>query len=282
MVNAITRRMIRKADSLATALDTFGSEVTEVETFAAGDEMLSEVDIRFHQMTRQIRELLAQLEEKNRTITQEADNRRRSEIRALQAQINPHFLYNALDRINWMALENNQDEISEMLSGLGSLLRYSISNIDIQVPLQAEVEWMKKDIYMQNKRMDCEILFSCQMGEEEAAFPIYKMLLQPLVENALVHGIAKETQQLHIRLLAQVLPGKRLSLRLENDGVCMAPQDLRMVRGLLSDRQHLEYDRVGLGNVVNRLVLYYGQEGQISVDSSEGAGTAFTRIIPYQ
>lgn len=281
-VSVITRRIMRRANSLAKALATFGSDVTEVETHAAEDELLSAVDVRFHQMAGQIRELLREQEEQNRRIARESDNRRRSEIKALQSQINPHFLYNALDRINWMAIENDQEEISEMLSGLGSLLRYSISNIDIQVPLRAEMDWMEKYIYIQNKRMDCEILLSCDVEEEAADFPIYKMLLQPLVENAVVHGIEKGMKQLHISLTARYLPGRRLQVILRNDGKPIPPETLLTLREKLSNRGNMEFDGVGVANVVNRMYLYYGEEGQISVESDAKNGTQFTLILPYQ
>ena len=92
------------------------------------------------------------LKQKNEEIRIAAENQKHAEIVALEAQINPHFLYNTLESINWRAIDHGEEEISNMLGTLGSLLRYSVSNIDMEVYLQAEICWLEKYVFLQRDR----------------------------------------------------------------------------------------------------------------------------------
>lgn len=110
-----------------------------------------------------------------------------AEIKALEAQINPHFLFNTLDSINWRAIENDEEEISDMLATLGVFLRYSVSNIESMVCLEAEISWLKNMYFFK------EIVFNSfdcvyDVTEDAMGFPVYKMLLQPIIENTILHA----------------------------------------------------------------------------------------------
>lgn len=279
----ITKVLREKTGRIAYAMDEFGENLTEIDLdIDKDDEILSIISERFHKMTGNVTHLMHELQKKNEKIAFEADQRRRAEIKALQAQINPHFLYNALDRINWIAIENEQEEISEMLSGLARLLRYSISNVDILVPLAAELEWMKQYIFIQGKRFEARIQFQLNVSEEAESFPIYKMLLQPLVENCILHGMKGKKNEMRIALDAAILTDGRLRIRLSDNGAGMAPSRLAYVRDLIRQGQELRSEGIGISNVVKRMWLYYAEEGGISVESVLGEGTAFILQIPYR
>src|SRR5699024_2954900 len=111
-----------------------------------------------------------------------------AEIKSLEAQINPHFLYNTLDTINWMALDREEYTISKMLTSLASILRYSIHRSNTIVEIEEELEYLKKYIYLQQQRFDYSFLCTVEADENVRGCMIHKMLIQPFLENTLVHG----------------------------------------------------------------------------------------------
>lgn len=241
---------------------------------------------QFNHMQKRIQSLVSELKEKNIHIQKNTDQRRRAEIHALQMQINPHFLYNTLDSINWKAIRNHQNEISDMLSALAKLLRYSISNIDIVVTLQAELLWLEKYVYLQSKRFSDSFKLEQDIrgGNETLSFPVHKMLLHPIVENSILHGFEKGPQPIEhkIRLTAEVMEDGRLKLELSDNGKGIDAETLKGINDRVSNRQQFpESDNIGLKNISERLYLYYGSSSEFSIKSTEGVGTKITLIIPY-
>ena len=147
-------------------------------------EMLSEIDVIAKQYNRTIDDLeKALLREKT-----EAENSRKAEIRMLEAQINPHFIYNILDTVNWIAIEKDEYDISNAISTLASILRYAISNSDKPVTLRDEVDWLKKYVYLQQFRLKNKFSFEIRTDPEILDVRVHKLIIQPFVENAIVHG----------------------------------------------------------------------------------------------
>ncbi|HEY5466553.1 MAG TPA: histidine kinase, partial [Clostridia bacterium] len=299
IVLLMTGRLQRRSNRIAAAISSFRENQQDVDVVVdEHDEILYVIAKQFNKMTSDITVMVSELRAKNEHIAAATDQRRKAEIRALQAQINPHFLYNALDRINWMAIDNEQDEISEMLVGLASLLRYSISNIDILVPLKAEIQWMEKYLLVQGKRFEREIKFDCSVYGDAIDFPIYKMLMQPLVENSVLHGFAMRPNGNRIRLDAHILDDARLRLVLSDNGIGMDGTTLSAIRQQISEQRSIDRSianapdepgsvqedegGIGIHNVIERLWLYYGREGDIYVESVSGQGTSFILTIPYR
>jgi two-component system sensor histidine kinase YesM len=301
IVLLMTGRLQRRSNRIASAISSFRENQEDVDVVIdEHDEILYVIANQFNKMTSDITVMVSELRAKNEHIAAATDQRRKAEIRALQAQINPHFLYNALDRINWMAIDNEQGEISEMLVGLASLLRYSISNIDILVPLKAEIQWMEKYLFIQGKRFEREIEFVSSVYGDAIDFPIYKMLMQPLVENSVLHAFALRPNGNRIRLDAHILDDARLRLVLSDNGNGMDKETLAAIREQISAQRTLDrsaanadvHDEpglaqddeggIGIHNVIERLWLYYGREGDIHVESVSGQGTSFVLIIPYR
>jgi sensor histidine kinase YesM len=279
----VTGRLWVKVKKIATAIKEFRKNPKDIAIdIDENDEILYAIADQFNKMASEITTLVAELKEKNKHVAMVMDQRRKAEIRALQAQINPHFIYNALDRINWIAIDNDQHEISSMLSGLASLLRYSISNIDILVTLKAEIQWMEKYIFIQGKRFDKKIDFVCSVYGDAIDFPIYKMLLQPLVENSILHGFAHISTGSRIELSARILQDARLKVILSDNGAGMDSEVLAKIHRMIEQKGNCETDNIGINNVINRLWLYYGDEAEISVESIKNTGTTFTIIIPYR
>lgn len=204
--------------------------------------------------------------------------KRKSEIRALQAQINPHFLYNTLDSIIWMAESNKTAEVIQMTSALSKLLRKSISNEDELVTVEREIDYVKDYLTIQKMRYQDKLEYEIQVEEEVLKVPIAKLVLQPLVENAIYHGIKYKDSMGLITISGKVASDKVI-LQIKDNGLGMSEETLKSI---LESKPSEESKKVGIKNVHNRLQLYYGKEYGLQYESRPGEGTIVSIIIPYQ
>lgn len=278
----ITRKLYTHAAEIVTAMQNFRKTQTVSDVdITREDEVMFTIADQFNKMSRDLVALMDELKEKNVYIEHMSDLRRKAEIKAIEAQINPHFIYNALDRINWIAIDNEEYEISEMLNDLASILRYSINNIDMLVTLRAELEWMKKYIRIQSERfgMDIDLDFIIEPGTID--FPIHKMLLQPLVENSILRGFEKAESPV-IRVVSRLGFDGRMELCLADNGCGMGPEQLEKIREMIRKKGEIRAEGIGINNIVSRLYLYYGDQAEISVQSRVGKGTEFRLVIPLK
>lgn len=207
----------------------------------------------------------------------EQKQKRKSEMKALQAQINPHFLYNTLDSIIWMSEAGQNEEVVLMTSALARLLRQSISNDKEQVTIAEEIEYVRSYLTIQKMRYKDKLEYSIEVSPEINHILIIKFALQPLVENAIYHGLKyKETKgNLNIRGYER---GDKAYITIADDGVGMDEEVLEHIFDE-SKKEH-KSNGVGVPNVQKRLQLHYGQEYGISYISRKGVGTVATVTVP--
>lgn len=207
----------------------------------------------------------------------EQKQKRKNEMKALQAQINPHFLYNTLDSIIWMSEAGQNEEVVLMTSALAKLLRQSISNDREQVTVAEEIEYVRSYLTIQKMRYKDKLEYSIEVSPEINHIMIIKFALQPLVENAIYHGLKyKETKgNLNIRGYER---GDKAYITIADDGVGMDEDVLEHI----FDETMKEHKSNGVGvpNVQKRLQLYYGPEYGISYISRKGVGTVATVTVP--
>lgn len=275
----VSRKYLSTIGMIAKGISEFeGTKGQEVEVDSKDE--LYVIARQFNKMTRRVDTLVEALKNKNIEIEEAVTRRKNAEIKALEAQINPHFLYNTLDSINWRAIENEEEEISDMLGALGSLLRYSVSNIDKVVVLRAEIKWLEKYIFLQRDRFNYS--FDCQYEIEEEAmdFPVYKMLLQPIIENTILHAFENVKKDGMIWVKAYVREEK-LHISIKDNGSGMKEEKLAEIQREISEVKALDSKSIGISNVVNRLRMYYQDEAKIEVYSKWQEGTEFRLTIPY-
>ena len=203
----------------------------------------------------------------------EQKQKRKNEMRALQAQINPHFLYNTLDSIIWMSEAGQNEEVVLMTSALAKLLRQSISNDKEQVTLAEEIEYVRSYLTIQKMRYKDKLEYSIEVAPEILHVMIIKFALQPLVENAIYHGLKyKETKgNLNIRGYER---GSKVCITIADDGVGMDDETLEHIFD--ETKKAHKSNGVGVPNVQKRLQLYYGAEYGITYISRKGVGTVAT------
>lgn len=209
---------------------------------------------------------------------EEQETKRKSELRALQAQINPHFLYNTLDSIIWMSESGKNREVVQMTSSLSKLLRKSISNEKEIVTIESEIGYTKEYLTIQKMRYQDKLEYDISVAPEILQKTIVKLVLQPLVENAIYHGIKYEDRKGMLRITGEIA-GDAICIQVIDNGRGMEKETLQHI---LDPKEDGEKRAVGVANVHNRIQMHYGKEYGIAYKSQIGVGTTVTVTLPIR
>jgi two-component system sensor histidine kinase YesM len=219
---------------------------------------------------KKVRDLIAQNQ-------REQELKRRLELRSLQAQINPHFLYNTLDSIIWMIELGENDRAIDMTSSLARFFRIGISKGEETISVRTEIEYVQTYLEIQKQRYKDKLSYEIDFSPDLHGSQILKLLIQPLVENAIYHGIKNIEGPGAIRISGE-REGDTMVIRISDNGVGMGPEQLAALRdGLIEPRPS---NGVGVRNVQERIHVYFGLEYGVSFESSPGTGTIATVRIP--
>ena len=237
------------------------------------DGELSELADSMNSMAKQI-ELLIQ------SGIEEERNLKISEMKTLQAQITPHFLYNTLDAIIWAAESDRSADVIRLVTALSSFFRITLSHGVDFIPLRDEIQHAENYLIIQQMRYSDILSYAIEADPVVLDDIVLKLLLQPLVENALYHGLRPKRGRGLITVSASAAPDG-VSFRVSDTGVGMTPEKLGSVRASMRGASPPGDGRSGFGlfNVNRRLELYYGAECGLSIDS-DGGGTAVSFLLP--
>lgn len=209
---------------------------------------------------------------------QKAKEQQQSEMQALQAQINPHFLYNTLDSIIWMIETDDQEQAIRMTSALARFFQRAIGKPEVFVTIKEELEYTKQYLVIQRMRYKDKIDFDIQVNSDILEEKIIKLVLQPLVENALYHGLKYKKGKGLIRISGYRM-GDDIWMKVSDNGIGMdADKISSLLKAEDKDRGNAAKG-VGLANVHDRIQLYYGEEYGLTVESEKGIGTTVTVVI---
>ena len=262
---------------------SIGVVVAAMNAAAAGDlsgriendkEMPLEIDEIAANFNIMIAKLGALLEEVQTASTKQ----RNAEIAALEAQVNPHFLYNTLDMVNWIAIDRNEFEISNAIGMLAEIFRYGIDNSNGIVEIEQEVAWLRNYISLQQTRLKGSFEFKLDLDPAARACHIHKLLFQPFVENAILHGfrgvegkrelvvsIAREDARVRIVIADNGKGISETALRDLDSGTVQEP----------SGKGH-----IGMRAAIARIKMYYGNETRVEVEGAPGGGTRVRIDVP--
>jgi two-component system, sensor histidine kinase YesM len=223
----------------------------------------------FNQMVGRIDELIGEV----------ADSRLRkkeAEMRALQSQINPHFIYNTLETIRMMAELNDDDRVAAATYYLGQMLRYSLTKGDETGTVASELEHLEHYLYLQNIRFSDRFSLKQNIPAELLALPMLKLIFQPIVENSIYHGLEKRDGEGVITISGYTL-GADTFFELEDNGVGISREKAERLNEcfekLLYDGDGSSKRGIGLQNVNERIKLHYGTESGLRIDGKLGVGT---------
>lgn len=201
-----------------------------------------------------------------------------TEFKALQSQINPHFLYNTLESINWLAIINKQKQISSMVEALGNLMRNSINFKEDIITVEEELEIVNSYLTIQKYRFDDRLEFQLDVPSNFMKCRVPKLILQPLLENSFKHAVETSVYTSVIKLEAYQEEDK-LFIRVEDNGPGIDPLILQKVKeGIVKPKG----TGIGLNNIDNRIKLFTGEQYGLRIENLLGKGTAITVVLPFQ
>lgn len=238
----------------------------------AGKDEVGELARSFNHMVRKINQLMEQEQENQKKL-------RQAEFKALQSQINPHFLYNTLDSITWMARMNRLEKLEEMIMALTSFLRIGLSRGRSEITLKEELEHVENYVVIQKIRYSRLLNYEVDAPEELKNYSVIKMILQPLIENALYHGI-KEKGEPGIIQVTMRPTEKDIIITVSDNGMGMTPERLQEIESMMEQGIDFNPNAYGIINVHKRIQTSYGKEYGLHFESEYKAGTRVYVTIP--
>ena len=265
----LSRLLGRPLRGLAAAMESFEKDADHFTYHpVGGTREVQELSASFSHMVGRIQQLMV-------TVRQEEVNLRKTELKALQAQINPHFLYNTLDSIAWMCERGRNADAVNMVHALARLFRISISKGHELIPIAREIEHAESYLQIQKYRYKNRFTYHFEVDPGCLDYLCNKITLQPIIENAINHGLDLMVEEGHITV--QVCPdGQDILFRVRDDGVGMTPEQ---VAAILNKGPS---DRTGIGikNVNDRLKIYFGKQYGLRIDSVPDEGTCVEIRMP--
>ena len=270
------RHNARRINSLAKQIQVVESGNFDVNCIVDSADEIGDLQTSFNYMVRKINSLM-----KEQYLL--GKNLNAMELKVLQAQINPHFLYNTLDLISWTAKRYDMEEVCDIVVKLSKFYRISLSNGSDYISLANEIEHVSLYVQLQSLRFSRKINLNITIDKELENYMIMKLLLQPIVENCIIHGISNsDTEQGEINITA-ALQNEMIQISVTDNGIGM---DYSTINRLINygvihnDSKYL--GGYGLKNVINRLKLYYDDQARITIESNHNMGTAVIITIPYR
>lgn len=210
--------------------------------------------------------------------TKIAEKLKVSEVKALQAQINPHFLYNMLDMINWLAKSGQQEKVSIAIQTLSKFYKLTLSKKNITIPIGEELRHVSLYVELQNMRFENKIEFIIDVPDEITDYEIPKLVLQPIVENAILHGIFEKESKAGIIVITAWMEEGDIVFAVSDTGMGIRPERLETILDGTKESEH--GSNIGIYNTHMRLRYLYGENYGLHYESEYGNGTEVQVRIP--
>ncbi|GAF65474.1 histidine kinase [Bacillus sp. TS-2] len=246
--------------------------------FVDGKDEIGQLSAQFNQMVRNINGLIEQVQETTEQKNTLEQKQNEMKLRLLASQINPHFLFNTLESIRMKAHMQGQKEIASIVKMLGKLMRKSIEVSGSKISLQDELEMITCYLEIQTFRYEQRLQYSIEVDESLEDWSIQPLLIQPLVENAVIHGLEDKEEGGFVTIKVTAT-GNNVLIAVQDDGIGMSNEKINEIKQTLNKEED-ESARIGLRNVDQRLRITYGQESRLKIESLEGKGTLIHFLIP--
>ena len=273
VVFAVSMRMTRPLKFIGEDIRKFGNGRLDAQMREFDTREFDEISTRFNEMTGQIKNLITEVYEKQLLATQ-------AQVKYLQSQINPHFMFNILSMLSMKAGLQGNKELQKLLSAFSRLIQGKIfRNGEIEIPLFQEMELIEFYLLLQGERFAGKITYDILCSEEVKNARIPRLSVEPLVENAVSHGLEPKPGSGHIRVEAKEENGK-LWIQIKDDGVGFDVEEQKKNKGqAVEDEKHTH---IGLTNTQQMLHTVYGEEASMKIESTPGAGTCVTMRLPLE
>ena len=266
----ISSRITAPIEELEKSVNALEEGALDTEVYQGGSYEIQHLGRSIGDMAKRIQALMED-------IVAEHESKRKSEFDTLQSQINPHFLYNTLDIIVWMIENEQKQEAVKVVTALARFFRISLSRGKSIIPVKDELEHVRSYLMIQQMRFKNKFTYDIQAEQEVLSLASLKLMLQPLVENAIYHGMEFMDGEILIKVFIQE---ERLRFIIEDNGLGMTKEQ---VQGLLTEKKHSSSRRgsgIGVKNVNERIRLYFGEEYGLFIRSEPDEGTAVEICLP--
>lgn len=276
IVSRIAQNLVSPIKETADALELFSQGDFEVRLPEGRQDEIGKMNEVFNKAIEDIKRLMQR-------VTQAEILQKEMEFKTLQSQMNPHFIYNTLDAVNWMAFKKGETEICGLITAISNLLRASISNKQSIVSIKQELSYVGDYLHIQQIKYHDQFQVFYDVDETILDQPIPKLVIQPMVENAVVHGIEGGQSGTSVLLRIQKIDDN-IHIMVKDDGVGMPDSKVKSLfyeQYTEPDSQNTSHTHLGIYAVHKRLQFLYGEKYGVQVLSSEGEGTTISLHIPY-
>ena len=271
-INRRLRRLIYQSEEIARG------NFIQSETAAAGRDEFSVLESSMNSMSAQLKDLIEREYKAELARAEQEKETNQAKFLALQSQVNPHFMFNALESIRLKALVKGETETAGVIRDMARMFRHLIEWENNVIPLEDEIRFLDEFLHIQIYRFEDEFSYEIDVTDQASSCLVPKLILQPLVENACVHGVEAVADNRWVRIAAYV-QDDMLHLTVEDNGGGMPPEKLEELRGMLKGERPAGRS-VGLWNVSRRLHLYYGNDYKFEIDSVQAKGTSCRIYLP--
>ncbi|WP_442950560.1 sensor histidine kinase [Paenibacillus sp. FSL R7-0331] len=244
-----------------------------------GTDEIGQLSRQFNYMVSSINQLISQVIESNEKNSRLEIAQREIKLKMMASQIHPHFLFNALESIRMNAHLKGEKEIANIVRLLGKLMRKNLEVGRERAPLKEEIEMIRSYLEIQKFRYEERLVYEIAFDAKAAEVLIPPLIIQPLVENSVVHGLENKEGPVHV-YVSVTMQDNEIRVNVKDDGVGMSEQRLAELLAVITAAEEEQRSRIGMRNVHQRLVLYYGEQYGLRIASEEGIGTEISFTIP--
>jgi len=279
MILLLIRTLYNISNSIAVPIDNLIMNTRKLAEGDFGVYIENDTSNEITALTDSFNSMVKKLQIQMETIKENTRERERLELRLMQEQVNPHFIYNTLETIIWMAESGEKEKIIEIVKSLSKFFRIVLSEGRDIITIQEEISYIESYLFIQKMRYSDIMDYTIKIPEELLNYRIQKLSLQPLVENALYHGIKKKRSFGTIQITA-VRNGKNILFSVYDDGCGISHEQLSLLKNIINQRINPSSGNFGLYNLQKRIQLCYGENYGIAIESQEGKGTEVILCIP--
>ena len=280
LVANLMNRQHRILRSLQDEMSRIGANGVYREAFLPHEQDVADLFRSYNDMVRRIENQERIILEQNRNNLEMAKKQKDTELKAMEMEINPHYLYNTLKTINSVALEHGDFQVSRLLKGFSSTLVYILKDRFRPAMVREEVDWLRNYLLLQQERFPGLFSYEVEAEPELLEARIYKLLVQPFVENAILHGFEGMEEDGFLSILFYEDEG-RIVISIWDNGKGICPDELDRLRQIADNPMGQDSSRIGILNSCRRMYGYYGDRWKLDIESNVGSGTRIKIQVPY-
>jgi len=275
----LSQNIVKSILRMSCVINEFNKDNLDISVSESSKNEVRLLESSFNSMVSRINKLIQENTQQYEHIVQITKDSNIAEIKSLELEINPHFLFNTIDTINWMAIREGSADVSEQLNNLACILRYTTYNLNGVVKLKDEIAWLEHYLALQKNRFPNRFGYEIIADESVLDFLIHKMILQPFIENAIIHGFEGIQYRGSLTVSMNMLKGKYLLIKITDNGCGIPPEKIKQINQLFHTRDDKYKFGIGLENIAFRIYRYYNGKAKIYASSNREV-TCFKLFIP--